>query len=170
LDLRQEVSSIAGPVSATNSELIINKREIKTTVTVGDREIVVLGGLLDDNERRTIQKVPLLGDVPVLGELFRSRGKSHVKTNLMVFIRPTILRNGLDRAALTARRYGIIRKAQTDFDPKREPTIDDLIVDYMGAALPATPVPVVAAPGDTVITPRSVPAPLEIAAPPPSRP
>lgn len=170
LDLRQEVSSIAGPVSATNSELIINKREIKTTVTVGDREIVVLGGLLDDNERRTIQKVPLLGDVPVLGELFKSRGKSHVKTNLMVFIRPTILRNGLDRAALTARRYGVIRQAQADFDPKREPTIDDLIVDYMGAALPVAPAATAPAPGDTVIAPRSVPAPLETVAPPPSRP
>ncbi len=58
-----------------------------------------LGGLLDDNERRTIQKVPLLGDIPVIGELFKSRGKSHVKTNLMVFIRPTILRTAEDRAA-----------------------------------------------------------------------
>ncbi|MCW1384027.1 type II secretion system secretin GspD [Novosphingobium sp. KCTC 2891] len=153
LDLRQQVSSIAGPVSSSNSELIINKREIKTTVTVGDREIVVLGGLLDDNERRTIEKVPLLGDVPILGELFKSRGKSHVKTNLMVFIRPTIMRNGADRAALTARRYGVIRDAQAAYDPKREPSIDQLIVDYMGAALPVAPAP---QPGtDTVIAPRS---------------
>lgn len=169
LDLRQEVSSIAGPVSATNSELIINKREIKTTVTVGDREIVVLGGLLDDNERRTIEKVPLLGDIPVLGELFKSRGKSHVKTNLMVFIRPTILRNGLDRETMTARRYGIIRKAQVDFDPKREPTIDDLIIDYMGAELPVAPVADAAgAPADTVIAPRRLPVPLDSVTPPPS--
>ena len=154
LDLRQQVSSIAGPVSSQNSELIINKREIKTTVTVGDREIVVLGGLLDDNERRTIEKVPVLGDVPLLGELFKSRGKSHVKTNLMVFIRPTIMRNGADRAALTARRYGVIRDAQTAFDPKREPNIDELIVDYMGAALPTAPAPAVT---DTVITPKPKP-------------
>jgi len=153
LDLRQQVSSIAGPVSSSNSELIINKREIKTTVTVGDGEIVVLGGLLDDNERRTIEKVPLLGSIPLLGELFKSRARSHVKTNLMVFIRPTILKNGADRAALTARRYGVIRDAQTAYDPKREPGIDELIVDYLGAALPvslATP-----APGDTVVAPRS---------------
>lgn len=152
LDLRQQVSSIAGPVSSSNSELIINKREIKTTVTVGDGEIVVLGGLLDDNERRTIEKVPFLGDVPLLGELFKSRGKSHVKTNLMVFIRPTILRNGADRAALTARRYGVVRDAQAAFDPKREPGIDELIVDYLGAALPVAPA--VPAAGDTVIAPR----------------
>ncbi|MDF8332708.1 type II secretion system secretin GspD [Novosphingobium cyanobacteriorum] len=152
LDLRQQVSSIAGPVSSSNSELIINKREIKTTVTVGDGEIVVLGGLLDDNERRTIEKVPLLGNIPLLGELFKSRGKSHVKTNLMVFIRPTIMRNGADRAALTARRYGVIRDAQVAYDPKHEPGIDELIVDYLGATLPATPVQPAA--GDTVIAPK----------------
>ncbi|WP_408591859.1 type II secretion system secretin GspD [Novosphingobium sp.] len=139
LDLRQQVSSIAGPVSSSNSELIVNKREIRTTVTVGDQEIVVLGGLLDDNERRTIEKVPLLSSVPVLGELFKSRGKSRVKTNLMVFIRPTILRNGADRAALTGRRYGAVRQAETGFDPTREPGIDDLIADYLGAALPVAP-------------------------------
>jgi len=166
LDLRQQVSSIAGPVSSSNSELIINKREIKTTVTVGDGEIVVLGGLLDDNERRTIEKVPFLGNIPLLGELFKSRTKSHVKTNLMVFIRPSILKNGADRAALTARRYGVIRDAQLGFDPKREPTIDDLIVDYLGAALPAAPAAPVA--GDTVIAPRGVAAPLQPAPLPPS--
>ncbi|MEL0250596.1 MAG: type II secretion system secretin GspD, partial [Novosphingobium sp.] len=118
LDLRQEVSSIAGTVSRTSNELIINKREIKTTVTVGDREIVALGGLLDDNEQRTLQKVPLLGDIPVLGEVFKSRARSRVKTNLMVFIRPTIMRNAADRQALAARRYGVIRNAQVQFNAK----------------------------------------------------
>ncbi|MEO0032068.1 MAG: type secretion system protein GspD [Pseudomonadota bacterium] len=153
LDLRQQVSSIAGPVSSTNSELIINKREIKTTVTVGDGEIVVLGGLLDDNERRTIEKVPFLSSVPLLGELFKSRAKSHVKTNLMVFIRPSILKNGADRAALTARRFGVIRNAETAFDPKREPGIDELVVDYLGTTPPAAaPVP-----GDAVIAPPATP-------------
>jgi len=149
LDLRQEVSSIAGPVSSDFNELIINKREIKTTVTVGDGEIVVLGGLLDDNERRTIQKIPLLGDIPLIGELFKSRGKSHAKTNLMVFIRPTILRSADDRQALTARRYGIVRQAQRDFAPDREPSIDQLVIDYLGAAPPQMP----NRPDDVVIAP-----------------
>ena len=139
LDLRQEVSSIAGPVSNDFNELIINKREIKTTVTVGSGEIVVLGGLLDDNERRTIQKIPLLGDIPIIGELFKSRAKSHIKTNLMVFIRPTILRTAADRQAVTSRRYGVIRNAQIAFDPEREPGIDQLIIDYMGTAPPIVP-------------------------------
>ncbi len=170
LDLRQEVSSIAGTVSSKSDELIINKREIKTTVTVGDREIVALGGLLDDNEQRTLQKVPLLGDIPVVGELFKSRGRSRVKTNLMVFIRPTILRNASDRAALAARRYGVVRQAQIDFNAKQEPTIDELIVDYMGATLPAAPSAQVAvvAPGDTLIRPRATPVPLEQTELPPS--
>lgn len=151
LDLKQQVSSVAGPVSANNSELIVNKREIKTTLTVHSGEIAVLGGLLDDNERRTIEKVPLLGDIPVLGELFKSRGKSHVKTNLMVFIRPTILHSRSEREALAARRYGSVRDAQTTFDPKQEPGIDDLITDYLGAPLPVVP----DQPGDAVIRPRA---------------
>ncbi|CAM4098482.1 NolW-like domain-containing protein [Novosphingobium lubricantis] len=170
LDLRQEVSSVAGPVSRNSSDLIVNKREIKTTVTVGDREIVALGGLLDDNERRTLQKVPFLGDIPILGEAFRSRGRSRVKTNLMVFIRPTILRNSADRQALAARRYGIVRDAQVQFDARREPSIDSLIVDYMGAAVPVAPQAqvAVAAPGDTVIRPRDTPTALQPAELPPS--
>ncbi|CAH0495727.1 type II secretion system secretin GspD [Novosphingobium sp. CECT 9465] len=170
LDLRQEVSSIAGTVSSKSDELIINKREIKTTVTVGDREIVALGGLLDDNESRTLEKVPLLGDIPVIGELFKSRGRSRVKTNLMVFIRPTILRNAADRAALAARRYGVVRGAQAEFDPKVEPSIDELIVDYMGAVPPAAPQAQVAVvtPGDTLIRPRATPAPVEQTELPPS--
>src|SRR3546814_11879952 len=82
LFLKQEVSSVAGPVSNNNSDLIINKREIETTVTVDDGEILALGGLLDDNERKTIERIPLLSDIPGLGELFKSRSKSRTKTNL----------------------------------------------------------------------------------------
>ena len=98
LDLRQEVSSIAGPVSGNFQDLILNKREIETTITVDDGEIVGIGGLLDDNERRTLERIPLLGDIPVVGNLFRSRGRSRGRTNLMVFIRPTILRTRRGRA------------------------------------------------------------------------
>ncbi|MEP3225959.1 MAG: type II secretion system secretin GspD [Parasphingorhabdus sp.] len=137
LELRQEVSSIAGPVSDDFNELIINKREIKTTVTVGDGEIIALGGLLDDNERRTIEKIPFLGDIPLLGELFKSRGKSRVKTNLMVFIRPKILRDRADARAFSARRYDYIRGRQLRRDPDLEPSIDILVRDYMGAVPPA---------------------------------
>lgn len=154
LDIRQEVSSIAGPVSDDFSDLIINKREISTTVTVKDQEIVVLGGLLDDNERRTIQKIPFLSDIPLLGELFKSRGRQRTKTNLMVFIRPTILRTAEDARAIAARRYGYVRQAQIDRAPDAEPTIDQLVIEYLGTVPPVAPP---AGPGDQVIRPRAAP-------------
>ena len=141
LFLRQEVSSIAGPVSGDFNDLILNKREIETTVTVDDGEIIALGGLLDDNERRTIEKIPLLGDIPGLGELFRSRSRSRTKTNLMVFIRPTILRTAADSRALAERRYGYVRAEQLQQKPKAEPSIDQLVREYMGATPPRSAPP-----------------------------
>jgi general secretion pathway protein D len=141
LFLRQEVSSIAGPVTSNSADLILNKREIQTTMTVDDGQIMAIGGLLDDNERRTLEKVPLLGDIPLIGELFRSRTKSRAKTNLMVFIRPTILRSQGDAAALAAQRYGYIRGAQMAADPNAEPSIDELLRDYMGIEPPVVAPP-----------------------------
>ncbi|MPT47393.1 MAG: type II secretion system protein GspD [Sphingobium sp.] len=138
LFLRQEVSSIAGPVSNNSSDLIINKREIETTVTVDDGEILALGGLLDDNERKTIERIPLLSDIPGIGELFKSRSRSRSKTNLMVFIRPTILRSREDAARMTAQRYGYIRGRQQLRNPDIEPALDELVRDYMGALPPGT--------------------------------
>jgi len=172
LFLRQEVSSIAGPVSNNSSELILNKREIETSVTVDDGEILALGGLLDDNERKTIERIPLLSDIPGIGELFKSRSKSRTKTNLMVFIRPTILRSKEDAARLTAQRYGYIRGQQLLKNPDSEPSIDELVRDYMGAVppgyvAPAQPTDEVAAGGvetpqvrqsTTVIQPVEIPA------------
>ncbi|WP_156405256.1 type II secretion system secretin GspD [Sphingomonas sp. Root710] len=149
LFLRQEVSSIAGPVASGSSDLILNKREIETTVTVDDGDIIALGGLLDDNERRTIEAIPLLSRIPAIGELFKSRSRSHVKTNLMVFIRPTILRNPADAQRLAAQRYGYIRGEQIRYGkPGEEPGIDELVTDYMGTVAPVAPVapPVAAAP------------------------
>lgn len=149
LFLKQEVSSVAGPVSSNSSDLIINKREIETTVTVDDGEILALGGLLDDNERKTIERIPLLSDIPGIGELFKSRSKSRTKTNLMVFIRPTILRSKEDAQKLTQQRYGYIRGMQLQRNPDVEPTIDELVRDYMGATPPAA----VPQPGDAVVQP-----------------
>ena len=151
LFLHQEVSSVAGPVSNSNSDLIINKREIETMVTVDDGEILALGGLLDDNERKTIERIPFLSDIPGLGELFKSRSKSRTKTNLMVFIRPTILRSKEDAARLTQQRYGYVRDMQLKRNPDQEPSIDELVRDYMGA----TPPPAVARPGDAVVQPAA---------------
>lgn len=138
LAIRQEVSSIAGPVSNNFSDLILNKREIQTTVTVDDGQIIALGGLLDDNERRTLEKIPLLGDIPGLGQLFRSRSRARSKTNLMVFIRPTILRSEAEARALAERRYNYVRAQQRLLRPDEEPSIDQLVRDYMDATPPTT--------------------------------
>ena len=168
LNLRQEVSSIAGPVSGRSSDLILNKREIETVITVDDGEIVGIGGLLDDNERRTIEKIPFLGDLPAIGNLFKSKSRSRAKTNLMVFIRPTILRSTADARAMTERRYGYIRGMQYQQNPNEEPTIDELVREYLGVVPPdpaaAPPPPLdpavyapVARPGDQVVTPSPGP-------------
>lgn len=143
LNLRLEVSSIAGPVSSDNSDLILNKREVETVRTVDDGQIAVISGLLDDNERRTIEKIPLLGDLPVLGHLFTSKAKQRSKTNLMIFIRPTILRTAADSRRITEQRYGYLRLQQGLAEPEREPSIDQLVRDYMGAAppIPSAPMP-----------------------------
>jgi general secretion pathway protein D len=168
LNLRQEVSSIAGPVSGRSADLILNKREIETVITVDDGEIVGIGGLLDDNERRTIEKIPFLGDLPAIGNLFKSKSRSRAKTNLMVFIRPTILRSPADARAMTERRYGYIRGMHYLQNPDQEPTIDELVREYMGMVppdpAPAAPPPLDPAlyapqmrPGDQVVTPSSPP-------------
>jgi general secretion pathway protein D len=143
LYLRQQVSSIAGPVSSDNSDLVFNKREIETVQTVDDGQIAVIGGLLSDEERRTIEKIPLRGDIPVLGNLFKSKGKSRTKTNLMVFIRATIIRTPSDMRRITEQRYGYLRLQQAGQRPDEEPSIDQLVRDYLAAPppIPSAPIP-----------------------------
>lgn len=136
LYVRQEVSSVAGPVSSRSADLVLNKREFQTVLTLEDGQMVVIGGLIDENERRTIEKIPLLGDLPIIGPLFQSKSRAKGKTNLVVFIRPTIIRSRADADALTARRYGYFRQGQMDFDPLAEPSLDVLMRDYMGARPP----------------------------------
>jgi general secretion pathway protein D len=139
LFLKQEVSSVAGPVSSRSNDLVLNKREFETTLTVGDGQLLAIGGLLNDDERRTIERIPLLSDIPLVGELFKSRSRSRSKTNLMVFIRPTILRSREDGDRLTARRYDYVRDMQRVRNPDMEPSIDELLRDYMGATPPSEP-------------------------------
>ncbi len=166
MDLRVEVSSIAGPVSASFSDLILNKRETENTIVVDDGQIVVIGGLLDANERRTIEKIPILGDLPLIGNLFRSRGRQRNRTNLMIFIRPTILRTAADARAVAARRYDYIRDQQLAQNPLREPTIDELVRDYMGTVPPTTPAEL--RPDDVLVDPTQLPGVGgEVEAPPP---
>ncbi len=145
LFLRQEVSSIAGPVSEDYNELILDKRSIETTVAVDDGAIVVLGGLLDRNERTTVERTPILGDIPVVGNLFKATSRQNVQRNLMVFIRPTIIESAADAQALTAPRYAYIRDRELARSPDGLSNLDALVRDYMQAepitALPPPPPP-----------------------------
>ncbi|WP_020192623.1 type II secretion system secretin GspD [Pseudomonas putida] len=108
LDIVQEVSSIADTSSA--SDVITNKREIKTKVMVEDNGLVILGGLISDELSTSDQRVPLLGDIPYLGRLFRSDATRNTKQNLMVFIRPRILRDGPSLAGLSEDKYRTLQQ------------------------------------------------------------
>lgn len=109
LMIEQEVSSVSG---ATAVDISINKREIKTTVLVDDKGTVVLGGLIDEDVQESVSKVPLLGDIPILGTLFKSTRTDKRKRNLMVFIRPTIIRDGVTMNKISNRKYNYIRAEQ----------------------------------------------------------
>ena len=107
--IEQEVSSISG---ATSVDIITNKREIKTSVIVDDGGTIVLGGLIDDDVQESVSKVPILGDIPFIGNLFKSTTTSKTKRNLMVFIRPTIVRDGATMNEISHRKYQYIRGEQ----------------------------------------------------------
>ncbi|MGB6231173.1 MAG: type II secretion system secretin GspD [Litorimonas sp.] len=126
LEISQEVSSIAGVLTSTAGDFVTNKRQIETTVLANDGEIIVLGGLLQDDEQIDIEKVPVLGDIPILGNAFRSRGTSRSKTNLMVFLRPTIIRDREDSARATQSRLNRMRledMAQSGRDTSKIDTV-----------------------------------------------
>ncbi len=107
--IEQEVSSVSG---ATSVDISINKREIKTTVIVDDGGTIVLGGLIDEDVQESISKVPLLGDIPILGHLFKSTSSTKRKRNLMVFLKPTIVRDGATMNAISHRKYNYMRALQ----------------------------------------------------------
>ncbi|WP_240220654.1 type II secretion system secretin GspD [Rheinheimera hassiensis] len=109
LTIEQEVSSIGG---ATAVDITINKREIKTTVMADDGATVVLGGLIDEDVQESESKVPILGDIPILGHLFKSTSVTKQKRNLMVFIKATIVREGSAISGISKTKYNYIRAEQ----------------------------------------------------------
>lgn len=109
LTIEQEVSSVSG---ATSVDISINKREIKTTVIVDDGGTIVLGGLIDEDVQESVSKVPILGDIPFIGHLFKTSSTSTRKRNLMVFIKPTIVRDGVTMNEISHKKYNYIRAQQ----------------------------------------------------------
>ncbi len=134
LKIYQEASNIAG--SASSGEIITNKRSIDTTVIADDGEIIVLGGLIEQTRSVSQSKVPVLGDMPGIGPLFRSRGKANAKTNLMVFIRPSIVRNREDARLTTAQKYRYIKAQELMVNENDPSVLDKFVTDVLGTPPP----------------------------------
>ena len=111
LDIEQEVSNING---TTPVDIIFATRQVKTSVMVGSGETVVIGGLIDENVQESESKVPFLGDIPLIGRLFKSTANTTSKRNLMVFIRPTIIRDDRSLTRISGRKYGYMRARQLE--------------------------------------------------------
>jgi len=123
LDVEQEVSSLSP--STVGADLITKKRSIKTTVMVEDGGVVVLGGLIEEKLREDEQRVPILGDIPILGLLFRYNKTTKVKTNLMVFIHPQIMKDDAMLRSLTNEKYNYIRAKQLAIRERGVKLMDD---------------------------------------------
>ena len=135
LAISQEVSKLRSSDNPTLAAT--DKRSIDSTVLVDDGQIVVLGGLIEDQVRDTQDKVPLLGDIPLLGHLFRYTNRQHVKTNLMVFLRPVIVRDAAGAAAVTHPRYDYILGQQKAAAPAHKAMLPDVPNPLLGEHLQA---------------------------------
>ncbi len=153
----QEVSSVqAGSVNSATG-LITNKRSIESNVLVEDGAIVVLGGLLQDEYAGNQEKVPGLGDVPFFGNLFKSESRSRKKTNLMVFLRPVVVRDAAATNALSMDRYDLMRTQQQ----QTQPPSSTMIPVNESPVLPAPP------PAKTLFEPAAAPQPVPVPVPVP---
>jgi general secretion pathway protein D len=120
MSIFQESSSIIAQATGTaNAGPTTNKRSIESNVVVEDGQILVLGGLIEDRYIDDTSKVPLLGDIPYIGALFRSQSRSKTRTNLMVFLRPSVMRDADSTNRLSADRYDMIRSFQKDMQPSK---------------------------------------------------
>lgn len=112
LVIEQEVSQVEDNASSGASDIVTSKRTINTSVLIDDGQTLVLGGLIDENSANSVEKVPLLGDIPILGRLFQYKSKRRNKRNLMVFIHPTILRDSRTAQYYSSEKYNYLRSLQ----------------------------------------------------------
>ena len=160
LAIYQEVSKIEGSMLKDPNGPTTSKRSIESNVLVEDGNIIVLGGLLEDSYQQGEDKVPLLGDIPYVGNLFRSESRSRKKTNLMVFLRPVVVRDAQASDTLMQDRYEAIRALQTSAQP-----VPSVLLNSVNGA-PLLPPLAVAAPslagsaGQAGAQPRTIPLPL----------
>ena len=147
LTIFQEVSSVQASSINSATGLITNKRTIESSALVDDGAIVVLGGLLQDEYSGNQEKVPVAGDIPFFGNLFKSETRSRKKTNLMVFLRPVVVRDAQQSDSLSMDRYDLMRLQQemaqpapSTVVPVNEAPVLPLLPGTKPAA-PATPAP-----------------------------
>jgi general secretion pathway protein D len=119
LDIEQEISSVIGNTQNSPNGPTTSKREIKTQILAGDGQTVVLGGLIEDQVNKGDSRVPVLGSIPVLGHLFRTQSATKRKTNLLIFLKPTIIRTNEVLTGATAEKYRTIRNEQIEFQRAR---------------------------------------------------
>jgi general secretion pathway protein D len=160
MTIYQESSSVASTtaVGTDNAGPTTNKRSIESTIVVDDGQIIVLGGLIEDNYTSTRSKVPLLGDIPFLGALFRSENRSRKRTNLMVFLRPVVMRDQGASNKVSLDRYDYIRGQQVENQPPQS------------TILRINESPVLPQVRPDSVGPTGVPRPLGESAPPPPPP
>ncbi|HBK91994.1 MAG TPA: type II secretion system protein GspD, partial [Parvularcula sp.] len=137
LEIEQESSSVAGQILDTSTDLITNKRVITTTALVDDGDLLVIGGLIDQTDQSTEDKVPLLGDLPVAGNLFKTQGRSRDRRNLLVFLRPTIIRDRADAQAVTRKKFDYIKARELLSTGKPQSEMERLIEQVTGGTGPA---------------------------------
>jgi general secretion pathway protein D len=126
LKLYQEISSVTQDKTLVQSaDIITNKRSLESTVLVDDGSVAVLAGLIQDDQSAAIDKVPVLGDIPYLGALFKYQTRNHRRTNLMIFLRPVVLRDEKSTAEITQNRYDYIRSLQNATDVPAIPLLPD---------------------------------------------
>ncbi|HLG52302.1 MAG TPA: type II secretion system secretin GspD [Steroidobacteraceae bacterium] len=158
LKIEQEVSGIAVAASQSVGDLVTNKRTISTRVLVDNGGMIVLGGLIEDRLTESEQRVPLLGRIPLLGNLFRVRSTQKTKTNLMVFIRPRVLRTAEQAAIETNAKYNHLRNLQLNQN-------DGKVNLMPGESRPALP-PVIGPTAPATAIPSEMPPPADVAAKP----
>lgn len=129
LQISQEISSVAETITEGISDVVTDVTTLTTNVIVEDRELLVLGGLIQDQKSDTKSKVPILGSIPLLGWLFRDEGKSSGQGVLMIFIRPTILRESEDASAITEERYRYLREYQFDGGEAADKELSENIIE-----------------------------------------
>ncbi|QYY26274.1 type II secretion system secretin GspD [Diaphorobacter sp. MNS-0] len=167
LTMYQEVSKVAESTLSNANGPSTSKRSIESTVLVDDGSVIVIGGLLEDSYALGQDKVPVMGDLPVVGGLFRNEKRTRQKTNLMVFLRPMVIRDSATSDALMVDRYEAIRALQQSTQPAPSTMMSGV---SEAPVLPPLPAPASSASPAAPVQPAAAPAPLAPLAPqPPAR-